>query len=79
MAEAVAHDSRHVFWLNGLAGTGKSTIARTIARICADHKRLGASFFFSLGGGALASARHFVTTVAVQLAAKVPALRLHIC
>ncbi len=78
MAWVVAHDSRHVFWLNGLAGTGKSTIARTIARMCADQKRLGASFFFSLGGGALATARYFVTTVAVQLAKKVPALRPHI-
>ena len=25
-------DERFIFWLNGLAGTGKSTIARTVAR-----------------------------------------------
>src|SRR2546430_6029542 len=25
-------DERFIFWLNGMAGTGKSTIARTIAR-----------------------------------------------
>ena len=36
-----------VYWLNGLAGTGKSTIAKTIAdRLFADG-RLGASFFCS--------------------------------
>ena len=39
--------NQHVFWLNGLAGTGKSTIAQTFAEMsCADGK-LGASFFCS--------------------------------
>lgn len=37
-------DERLIFWLNGLAGTGKSTIARTVARNYFDKKRLGASF-----------------------------------
>jgi hypothetical protein len=40
-----------IFWLNGFAGTGKSTIARTIARKYYDQNRLGGSFFFSRGGG----------------------------
>jgi hypothetical protein len=79
MAWSAAHDARHVFWLNGLAGTGKSTIARTVARHCADAGRLGASFFFMRGGGEQASARKFATTVAVQLAAALPALKPHIC
>jgi hypothetical protein len=79
MAWAAARDQRHVFWLSGLAGTGKSTIARTVARRCAAGQRLGASFFFTRGGGDRASARHFVTTIAAQLAAAVPALRAHIC
>ena len=36
-----------VFWLNGLAGTGKSTIAQTVSeRVFADGL-LGASFFCS--------------------------------
>jgi hypothetical protein len=78
MAWTAAHDAHHVFWLYGLAGTGKSTIARTVARRCADERRLGASYFSTRGGGDLASARKFVTTVAVQLAAAVPALRPHI-
>lgn len=38
------------FWLSGMAGTGKSTIARTIARTLYVQKCLGASFFFSRGG-----------------------------
>src|SRR6266576_4645838 len=47
---AEGQDGRCIFWLNGLAGTGKSTIARTVARRYFDQKCLGASFFFSRGG-----------------------------
>jgi hypothetical protein len=38
-----------VFWLNGLAGTGKSTIAQTFAEITFAEGKLGASFFCSRG------------------------------
>ncbi|KAH8789958.1 hypothetical protein F5882DRAFT_377472 [Hyaloscypha sp. PMI_1271] len=44
-------DEGCIFWLNGLAGTGKSTISSTVARRYNEQKRLGASFFFSKGGG----------------------------
>ena len=44
-------DDRCIFWLNGIAGTGKSTVARTIASIFDDKGNLGGSFFFSKGGG----------------------------
>lgn len=33
-------DDRHIFWFNGMAGTGKSTIARTIAQTLKDNGRL---------------------------------------
>ncbi|KAG8927829.1 hypothetical protein FRC02_007722 [Tulasnella sp. 418] len=36
-----------VYWLHGLAGTGKSTIAHTLAERLAKKGQLGASFFFS--------------------------------
>ncbi|KAF8533478.1 hypothetical protein BDD12DRAFT_946368 [Trichophaea hybrida] len=39
----------YIFWLNGIAGTGKSTIARTVANAWHKENRLGASFFFSKG------------------------------
>jgi hypothetical protein len=68
-----------IFWLNGLAGTGKSTVARTVARTYFDNKRLGASFFFSRGGGDVGHAGKFCTTVAAQLANNVPTLRRQIC
>ncbi|KAH8702852.1 putative WD-repeat protein [Phaeosphaeriaceae sp. PMI808] len=69
---------RCIFWLNGLAGTGKSTIARTIARTYLDQKRLGASFFFSHGGGDVGHAGKFVTSIAWQLASNIPSLDQHI-
>jgi hypothetical protein len=58
-----------------LAGTGKSTIARTIARRYLDQKRLGASFFFSRGGGDVSHAGKFFTSFAVQLARNVPQIQ----
>jgi len=70
------HDEkRFIYWLNGLAGTGKSTIARTVARKYFNQGQLGASFFFSRGGGDVGRADKFVTTVALQLASSVPSLQ----
>src|SRR6266480_4118413 len=76
---ADGQDERRLFWLNGLAGTGKSTIARTVARKYYEEKRLGASFFFSRGGGDVGHAGKFFTRIALQLAKNIPALRDYIC
>lgn len=76
---ADGQDERCIFWLNGLAGTGKSTIARTVAREYSKRMRLGASFFFSRGGGDISHAGMLFTSIAVQLANHVPLLRRHIC
>ncbi|KAH8598490.1 WD40-repeat-containing domain protein [Bisporella sp. PMI_857] len=65
---AYGDGKKHIYWLKGMAGTGKSTIALTVARRYAKLRRLGASFFFSRGGGDLASAGKFVITIAAQLA-----------
>jgi pantothenate kinase-related protein Tda10 len=67
-AWADRQDGSSIFWLNGWAGIGKSTIARTIARRYHEKQRLGASFFFSRGGGDVGHAGKFVTTIARQLA-----------
>src|SRR5947207_2633710 len=72
-------DEHCIFWLNGLAGTGKSTIARTVARRYFERKHLGASFFFSRGGGDVGHAGKFVTSIAVQLASSVPTIYRFIC
>jgi hypothetical protein len=58
-----------------LAGTGKSTVAQTVAATYSAKKALGASFFFSRGGGDVGHAGKFVTTVAFQLANIIPDLK----
>lgn len=62
-----------------MAGTGKSTIARTIARKYYNENRLGASFFFSKNGGFVRHAGRFFASIAVQLARRSIALKLCIC
>jgi len=71
-------DSKCIFWLNGMAGTGKSTISRTIARELAEKKRLAASFFFTRGKKDVTHAGMFFTTIAAQLAISLPVLRTSI-
>jgi len=61
-------DERCIFWLNGLAGTGKSTIVHTVACKYSEQKCLRASFFFSRGGRDVSYAGKFFTSIAVQLA-----------
>ncbi len=63
---------KHIFWLNGLAGIGKSTIATTIAKWAqakeAPEKRiLGGSFFFSRDAKELSDPCLVFPTLASQL------------
>ncbi|KAF1976519.1 vegetative incompatibility protein HET-E-1 [Bimuria novae-zelandiae CBS 107.79] len=67
-------NSKPIFWLNGAAGTEKSTIARTVARAFAEQQQLGASFFFKRGEGERGNATRFFTTIATQLAHRVSEL-----
>ena len=64
-------NGKPIFWLNGAAGTGKSTIARTVARAFADRQQLGASFFFKRGEGHRGNATRFFTTIATQLVCRI--------
>ncbi|KAK4139040.1 uncharacterized protein C8A04DRAFT_16219, partial [Dichotomopilus funicola] len=63
-----------IFWLNGRAGTGKSTISRTVANSFADDGLLGASFFFKRGEGDRGKAGLVFPTIARQLVRKIPDL-----
>jgi hypothetical protein len=67
-------DSKPIFWLCGMAGTGKSTIARTIAESFAGHGQLGASFFFKKGEGERGNASRFFTTIATDLVKHEPGM-----
>ena len=57
-----------VFWLNGLAGTGKSTIAQTFAEISFADGNLRASFFCSRDSEARSNLQSIFPTLAFQLA-----------
>ena len=57
-----------VYWLNGLAGTGKSTIAQTIAEKLFADGQLGASFFCSRDFEDRSDLKLILPTLAVQLA-----------
>jgi len=59
---------KQVFWLNGLAGTGKSTIARTVAQTSLLDGKLGASFFCSWGTEDRSNLETIFPTLACQLA-----------
>ena len=56
-----------LFWLRGMAGTGKSTISRTLAACLSEKGQLGASFFFKRTEADRANLAKFVTTIAYQL------------
>ena len=66
---------QRVFWLNGLAGTGKSTIAQTFAEITFAEGKLGASFFCSRNFEDRSNIQAIFPTLAFQLAYQYPALR----
>ena len=78
-AWARRRDDKNIFWLSGFAGTGKSTLARTIAREFYEQKCLAASFFFSRGGGDVSHAGKLFTSLALQLADRSPFLKQYIC
>ena len=66
---------KHVFWLNGLAGTGKSTIAQTFAEMCFADGKLGASFFCSRDFDTRSNLWTIFPTLAFQLAHLYPEFR----
>ena len=66
---------QRVFWLNGLAGTGKSTITQTFAEICFADGSLGASFFCSRDFDDRSTLQTIFPTLALHLAYQYPQFR----
>lgn len=60
-------DGGSVFWLNGVAGSGKSSIARSIAASMKDREYLGASFFCSRGSAKRRDVKLIIPTLMFQL------------
>ncbi|KAL6811920.1 vegetative incompatibility protein HET-E-1 [Trichoderma camerunense] len=67
-----------IYWLCGMAGTGKSTISRTVAEYLAEKKVPCASFFFKKGEGDRGGATLFFTTIAAQLVQQLPCIVPHV-
>jgi len=65
--ENTGSDSPRTFWLSGLAGIGKSTIAQTVAAKADADGQLGASFFFSRNADSLKNPSLLFPTLAFQL------------
>jgi len=68
-------DKSPIFWLNGLAGTGKSTIAQTVSEWAFADGLLGASFFCSRDFTDRSDLRFIFPTLAFQLAHKYSSFR----
>ena len=66
---------QRVFWLNGLAGTGKSTIAQTFAETTFADGKLGASFFCSRDFEDRSNLQTIFPTLTFQLACRYPRFR----
>ena len=60
-----------IFWLNGLVGTGKSTIAQSVLEWCDAHDQLRSSFFCPHNTNGHSNT-HLIFTLAIQLAQKHP-------
>jgi hypothetical protein len=60
--------SKKVFWLNGAAGTGKTTVARSVAEMASRRNFPGATFFFSRTSADRGDFKPVVPTIAYQLA-----------
>ncbi|CAE6399051.1 unnamed protein product, partial [Rhizoctonia solani] len=58
----------NIFWLNGTAGMGKTTIAYTFAQSLRERGALGATFFCVRASGECRDARRIIPAVAYQLA-----------
>ncbi|KAJ6081562.1 hypothetical protein N7499_006436 [Penicillium canescens] len=84
-------ESIQIYWLKGMAGTGKSTISRTVAAACHNRQPLvkgtpspeslciGANFFFDQGKKNCNNANKLFTTICKQLATALPDTKNAIC
>jgi NACHT domain len=72
-------EGKFIVWLNGMAGSGKSTIARTVAQGYAKQNRLAAMFSFSRDEADRSHAAKFIPSIALQLAGLSSAFHAHIC
>lgn len=71
-------DSANIFWLTGVAGSGKSAIAHTVSQRCFNERILLCSFFFSRDAPEKSKSGIFSSTLARDLAKVDPRLSAQI-
>ena len=74
----VGAEGQSIYILRGVAGSGKSTVAKTVAERAALDSTLGASFFFSRDEDSRKLVKMFFPTLAYQLSHRYPALAVPI-
>ena len=74
MAWATDTNNNKIFWLSGMAGTGKTTIAFTLSETLDKEMMLGATFFCSRLEEATRNTRLIFPTIAYELARKFPSV-----
>ena len=72
LQRATASDSPNVFWLNGMAGTGKTTVTETFCSLLSEKGILGASFFCSIKSTLRRDVRTIIPSIAKTLARNYP-------
>ena len=68
-----------VYWLKGMAGTGKSSIAHSLCEILDKKGKLGGSFFCSRSDTTLRDPKVIVPTIAGMLARSSPSIQSELC
>ncbi|KAF4613611.1 hypothetical protein D9613_008183 [Agrocybe pediades] len=68
-----------VFWMNGMAGTGKTTILYSFCEWLEQNKRLAGNFFCSRASTSCRDLNNIVRSIAYQLAHYSPAFRSQVC
>ncbi|KAF4616604.1 hypothetical protein D9613_008517 [Agrocybe pediades] len=72
-------EGSRVYWINGMAGTGKTTILYSFCEWLEDDKRLAGNFFCSRASTACRNLNNIVRTIACQLAHYSPAFCSRLC
>ncbi|CAE6527223.1 unnamed protein product, partial [Rhizoctonia solani] len=58
----------NLYWMNGMAGTGKTTIATSFSRALEDRKQLAASFFCTVASPECRQVKRIIPSISYQLA-----------
>jgi hypothetical protein len=79
IAQWIDESDKRVFWLNGVAGMGKSTVAHHVAGVLSQTDQLAACFFFKQAQDSQNTLEFVLGSIAYQLARTDPDVKAAIC